>query len=171
MAIISNNAGGMMGGIQAPVNPNYLGSAYDFSGSTVPGFYNINPATFPFYAMRNQVNNGLYTPGQPNYVPFNQNNPSAPAGIRMPSGQSLYSITANPNGWPNDPLSQAMFNRRAAAPVASNYATPQLYNQAMRQYAAQQAAGGNPLMVYYDPRYSNPQRQVVSNNARGLLTT
>lgn len=181
---VSNNLGAGIvstGTPQQNVMPRYLGSAYDFSGTTIPGFYNINPETFPFYAMRNQLSQGMYTPGSPTYVPYNMDNPTAPAGIRGPGGQMLYSINANTSsGMPNDPLVQEYLRRsstmgtpggRSINTNPAAYASPAAYNQAMRQYAAAETAAGRPLMAYFNPQYSLPRRAMISNNARGLLTT
>lgn len=158
--------------------PRYLRSPYDFSGGTVPGFYNINVRNFPFWRMRNQFsgNEGIYTPGRPMFSAFNQDNPTAQAGVMLPNGRSLYGITQNPNGWPNDPLSQELLARSynpggGGSGMQINpeeYNRPRAYNRAMRRYARQEAGAGRPLMAYYDPRFSAP-RPRMAQPVPGLL--
>lgn len=182
--IVSRNAAGMVasgmgtpntGSLinnQVPGMPRYLGNQYDFSGTTVPNFYQINPQKFPFYQMRNQMDQGLYTPGAPTFTGVNVQQPNNFAGVSLPTGNQLYAINPGSTGYSNNPVAQELLRRSynptpaGAMPNAQNFATRQEYNQAMRNYANAMSAAGQPLMAYYNPRYSAPN---VSLNQGGLL--
>jgi len=164
--------------------PNYLSGRYqggdhvrfqEFGYPQAKNFYNIDPATFPFWKMRNQLDApGIYTPGRPKYTPYQNVHQESPAGIFMPSGRNLYPIS-DATGWPQDPLSQEglansyltqSFPRKM--PDASNFeGRPGAYNRAMRRYATAAANYGIPMIAYYHPRFSAPRR--VSAQTGGLL--
>ena len=143
--------------------PSYLGSPADLGGNQVSGFYNIDPRTFPFWKMRNQFDQGVYTPGRPSFKPFNVNNPQSQAGVTLPRGRVLYGIDSDMStGYSRDPLAQEMMRRQSFQNLQpsldpNNYANPRAYNRAMRAYARRMEEAGAPLMAYYDPRFSAPR--------------
>jgi hypothetical protein len=96
--------------------PSYLGDEYNFAGSTIPGFYQLNAEQFPFWAMRNQQDGSVFTPGRPQFTPYNMNSPEVQGGVRMPNGRFLYAINQDTStGYSRDPLAQE-FLRRSYGP-------------------------------------------------------
>jgi hypothetical protein len=156
--------------------PGYLGPQASVGGDQLRGFYNINPQTFPFWRMRNQFDQGIYTPGRPSFNPLQGGNPNMPAGINMPNGRQLYSINSDMStGYSQDPLAQEMMRRQSFQNLQqgmsfdpNTYPNRRAYNQAMRAYANRMAEAGAPLMAFYRPRFSAP-RPRMAQPVPGLL--